>query len=182
MSFSGKKFGSNKRSGSQDSDLSLTPEEWDEKARGILLARLTHGPRTKLQLFQLLAGKGVPQEVATSLLDRFEEVGLIDDAAYALAFTHDRRQTRGLAKSALKRELRQAGVAIEQIDDAVDAISSEDDFELALVLVRKRWPSLAKLESEARYRRVAGYLGRRGFSGSTISSAIRAVSAETAQD
>ena len=100
-----------KRSGSDDSDLSRTPEEWDERARGLLLARLTRGPRTKVQLARMLAEKGVPEEIAHPLLDRFQEVGLIDDAAYARAFSRDRRETRGLAKSALKRELGQAGVA-----------------------------------------------------------------------
>jgi len=164
-----------KRSGSDDSDLSRTPEEWDERARGLILARLTRGPRTKVQLGRMLADKGVPEVVANALLDRFEEVGLVDDAAYARAFSRDRRETRGLAKSALKRELGAAGVSMESIDEALQEYTSEDDFELAIRLVEKRWGSLAKLDRDARYRRLMGYLGRRGFSGGTISAAIRLV-------
>lgn len=167
------------RSGSKDSDLSLTPEEWDEKARGLILARLTRGPRTKHQLAQMLAQREVPEEVALPLLNRFEDVGLIDDAAYARAFTADRRQSRGLAKSALKRELNQAGVAVELIDEALEPIDSESELELATDLVRRRWSSVARLDRVARQRRLAGFLGRRGFSGSTISAAIRAIEAES---
>jgi len=164
-----------KRSESKDSDLSLTPQEWDEKARGWLLGRLTRGPRTKLQLARMLSEKGVPDEIAQPLLDRFEDVGLIDDAAFARAFARDRRQSRGLSKSALRRELTQAGVDQELVTDALEEYSSEDDLELAIRLVEKRWQGLARLESDARYRRLSGYLGRRGFSGSTIGAAIRAV-------
>jgi len=164
-----------KRSESKDSDLSLTPQEWDEKARGWLLGRLTRGPRTKLQLARMLSEKGVPDEIAQPLLDRFEDVGLIDDAAFARAFARDRRQSRGLSKSALRRELTQAGVDLELVTDALEEYSSEDDLELAIRLVEKRWQGLARLESDARYRRLSGYLGRRGFSGSTIGAAIRAV-------
>ena len=156
----------------------LTPEEWDEKARTALLNQLTRGPRTKKQLAQMLAKKFVPEEIATALLDRFEEVQLIDDAAYAKAFAHDRRLSRGLSKSALKRELGQAGVAVELIDEALEPIDSEADTELAIQLVRKRWSSVRNLERDARYRRLSGFLGRRGFSGAAISTAINLVERE----
>ena len=164
-----------KRSEPKDSDLSRTPEEWDEKARGWLLGRLTRGPRTKVQLARMLSDKGVPEEIAQPLLDRFEDVGLIDDAAYARAFARDRRQSRGLSKSALRRELGQAGVEQELVTEVLEEYTAEDDLELAITLVSKRWQGLARLESDARYRRLSGYLGRRGFSGGTISAAIRSV-------
>jgi len=170
------------RSESKDSDLSFTPEQWDEKARGWILGRLTRGPRSKHQLFQMLVQKGVPEEISTPLLDRFEDVGLIDDAAYARAFTNYRRETRGLAKSALKRELSQAGVAAPVIEETLEPIDSEADLALATDLVRRRWSSVRNLDWQARQRRLAGFLGRRGFSGSVIGAAIRAVDAEVAAE
>lgn len=166
------------RSESKDSGLSRTPEEWDEKARGLLLGRLTRGPRTKLQLARMLGEKGVPEEVASPLLDRFEDVGLIDDAAYARAFARDRRQSRGLAKSALRRELGQAGVDVDLVTETLEEYTNEDDLELAISLVAKRWSSMTRLEPDARYRRLSGFLGRRGFSGSTIGTAIRTVASQ----
>ena len=169
-----------RRSESKDSDLLLTPQQWDERARNLVLNRLTRGPRTKKQLAQMLALKEVPHDIATAILDRFEEVHLIDDAAFARAFASDRRASRGLSKSALKRELNQAGVAAELIDEALDPIQMEDEVLLAINLVRKRWRSVAALTREARHRRIAGYLGRRGFGGSIISAAIFAVEQESA--
>jgi regulatory protein len=163
-------------------DLNRTPEEWDERARNILINQLTRSAKTKHQLSQLLDKKFVPQEIAQTLLERFTEVGLIDDAAYARAFAHDKRLTRGLSKSAIKRELAQAGVDQELILDAIEPIDSQAELELAIRLVEKRWSSVARLERDARYRRLSGYLGRRGFAGSTISSAIHVVaSSESAR-
>ena len=156
-------------------DLDRTPEEWDERARNILINQLTRSAKTKHQLAQLLEKKFVPAEIAQHLLERFTEVGLIDDAAYARAFAHDKRLTRGLSKSAIKRELSQAGVDQDLILEAIEPIDSQSELDLAIRLVEKRWASVAKLDKDARYRRLSGYLGRRGFAGSIISSAIQSV-------
>jgi len=50
----------------------LTPAEWEEKARSILLDQLTAQARTRKQLADKLAQREVPDEVAAPLLDRFE--------------------------------------------------------------------------------------------------------------
>ena len=44
------------------------------------------------------------------MLDRFTEVGLIDDAAFARAWVSSRQAGRGLARRALSAELRAKGV------------------------------------------------------------------------
>ena len=168
-----------KRSESKDSDLSRTPEEWDELARTLLLNKLTRGPRSKAQLARHLADREVPHEIAQSLLVRFEEVGLIDDATYAQAFARDRRASRGLAKSSLKRELSAAGISAQLAEAALEQFDATDDLELAISLVRKRWSSVSKLEWQARQRRLSGYLGRRGFSSAAIGEAIKTVERES---
>ena len=178
-----------KRSESNDSDLSraqgrqatpreLTPDEWLEKARNLILNKLTRGPRSRFQLQQHLARYEVPEDISEPLLDRFTEVGLIDDAAFAKAFAHDRRATRGLSKSALKRELSKVGVAAQLIQDALEEIEQGSELELAIELVRRRWNSVRNLDWQARQRRLSGFLGRRGFSGNIVSTAIRTVENE----
>ena len=48
-------------------------------ARTILLDQLTGRARSRKELADKLASRQVPEEIATQLLDRFEEVGLVDD-------------------------------------------------------------------------------------------------------
>ena len=70
-------------------------------ARTILLDQLTGRARSRRELADKLAQNNVPEELATSLLDRFEEVGLVDDAAFARAWVEGRHASRGLATRAL---------------------------------------------------------------------------------
>ncbi|CAM5266967.1 Regulatory protein RecX [Streptomyces violaceorubidus] len=52
------------------------------------------------------------------MLSRFEEVGLINDGAFADAWVESRHHGRGLARRALARELRTKGVDATLIDAA----------------------------------------------------------------
>ena len=67
-------------------------------ARKILLDQLTGQARSRKELADKLASKNVPDEVATALLDRFEEVGLVDDEAFARSWVADRQRSKGLAR------------------------------------------------------------------------------------
>ncbi|MGH3973165.1 MAG: regulatory protein RecX, partial [Pseudonocardiaceae bacterium] len=88
-----------------------TPEADPESvARGLVLRKLTAAPRTRAQLADDLAGRGVPDGVAHRVLDRFTEVGLVDDAAFAESWVRSRHLGRGLSRRALSHELRTKGV------------------------------------------------------------------------
>src|SRR5262249_14409847 len=90
-----------------------------ERARAICLRLLSGTPRTRKQLADALRKREIPDEVAEEVLSRFEEVGLIDDSAFAEAWVESRHHGRGLARRALARELRTKGVDSVLIDEAV---------------------------------------------------------------
>jgi len=76
---------------------------------------LTAAPRTRAQLYSALSRRGVPDETAEAVLGRFAEVGLIDDAMFAASWVESRHHGRGLSARALAAELRQRGVAADNI-------------------------------------------------------------------
>src|SRR3954466_14492448 len=86
-------------------------------ARTILLDQLTGRARSRKELSDKLAAKQVPPEVAARLLDRFEDVGLVDDTAFARTWVTQRQPAagggKGLARRALAQELRRKGVGDE---------------------------------------------------------------------
>ena len=94
--------------------------------RTILLDSLTGQARTRKELADKLAKREVPDEVATELLDRFTEVGLIDDSAYARQWVESRHRSRGLAPRALAQELRRKGVGDEEAKEALEQIDEDD--------------------------------------------------------
>ena len=69
-------------------------------AKQIILKQLSHGPRTRHQLAQVLAKRDVSPDAAAAALDRIAELGYIDDAAFARAWVESRHRSRGLAPEA----------------------------------------------------------------------------------
>ena len=147
----------------EPSDPGDAPENPDEVARQILLRRLTDQPRSRTELAQTLAKRHVPEEVATRVLDRFTEVGLIDDAAFAKAWVASRQRGRGLARRALAAELHRKGIDRETAGQALETIDPDDEVESARRLVRRRLPSLARQERVVAQRRLLGLLARKGY-------------------
>jgi regulatory protein len=135
----------------------------EEAARAICLRLLTSGPRTRAQLATALRKRKVPGEVAESVLSRFTEVGLIDDAAFARAWVESRHHGRGLARRALSTELRQRGVPDGEVRSAVGLLGPQDELATARRLVAKRVAASRGKPMPARARQLMGMLARKGY-------------------
>ena len=140
-------------------------------ARKILLDALTGQARSRKELADKLAKKDVPSELAERLLDRFTEVGLIDDEAFAKAWIESRQPGKGLARRALAQELRRKGIDDEVARDALDEIDPDDEEAAARLLVRKKLRTVRGLEQQKAIRRLVGMLARKGY-GAGMSFAI----------
>jgi regulatory protein len=132
-------------------------------ARQICLRLLTTAPRTQAQLATALRRRGVPEDAAAAVLARFAEVKLIDDAMFARAWVDSRHHGRGLAGRALGAELRQRGVAQDDIKAALGDLSPDTELATARELVARRLPATAGMPAPARMRRLAGVLARKGY-------------------
>lgn len=132
-------------------------------ARSIVLRRLTMAPQTRAQLDDAMARKGVPDAVREQILDRFTEVGLIDDAAFSRAWVESRHVGRGLAKRALAHELQRRGVDPQVAGEAVDALPAEREEDTARALVARRLAGTRRLDPATRTRRLAAMLARKGY-------------------
>lgn len=135
----------------------------DQVGRKICLDQLDKAPRTRAQLADTMRRRLVPDEVAMRVLDRLEEVGLVDDAAFATAWVQSRHSTRGLAGRALSRELRTRGVADETVADAVGELDEDTELETARDLARRKLRSMSGVSVDARRRRLVSLLGRKGY-------------------
>ena len=132
-------------------------------ARQILLRRLEDQPRSRAELAESLAKKNVPVEIATELLDRFEEVGLINDADFARQWVQSRQRTRGLAPRVLAMELRRRGIDDEIISEVLGELVPDDARDAAHRLVQKKLRAMGSLDDTTRIRRLTSMLARRGY-------------------
>ena len=145
----------------------------EEAARAICLRLLTSAPRTRAQLATALRKRKIPGEVAESVLGRFAEVGLIDDAAFARAWVESRHHGRGLARRALSAELRQRGVPDGEVRSAVGMLGPQDELDAARRLVARRVAATRGKPMPARARQLMGMLARKGYPAGLAAQVVR---------
>jgi len=139
------------------------PQDPVHQAREICLRLLTVRPRTRVELRQALLRKGIEEDVAEQVLGRLDEVGLVDDAAFAEVWVRSRHNHQGLGRRALAVELRRKGVADEFAASALAAVDADAEEERARQLVRKRLRVLGGADEPAKIRKLVGMLARKGY-------------------
>nr|WP_245774974.1 recombination regulator RecX [Nonomuraea wenchangensis] len=152
---------------------SAPPADPESVARAIVLRLLTMAPKTRAQLSEALRKRDVPEAAADAVLDRFSELGLINDEAFAEAWVDSRHHGRGLAKRALAAELRHRGVDNDTVKEAVERLDSDQEAETARRLVDRKLASTRSLDPQTRTRRLAGMLARKGYSSGLAYRVIR---------
>lgn len=144
-----------------------------EKARAVVLRKLTGSPKTRHQLAEALRDREFGEQSITEVLDRMEEVGLLNDLEFARTWVRYRHELKSLGRSALRQELRERGVAQEHIEPALEQLSSEDEDAAARSMVEKKLKgrsvpspetSEGRTELEKLTRRLVAMLARRGHS------------------
>jgi len=141
-------------------------------ARNIALRRLTMRAHTRHELDKALQAKNVPQSVKEAVLDRMEEVGLVDDATFAVDWVASRQQRRHLSRRALKRELEVKGVERGDIDRALENVDRDAELASARELVERKRAAMSALARDVQQRRLAGLLSRRGFDSAVITRVL----------
>jgi regulatory protein len=128
-----------------------------------------------------LAKRGYPEDVTTTVLQRLEAVGLIDDEDFAGQWVRSRQAHAGKGKRALAAELRTKGVddeviaaALADIDAGAERVRAEQ-----LVERRLRREALGDGDDVKVTRRLVGMLARRGYSQSmAVAVVTEALTAE----
>ena len=135
----------------------------EARARQICLRLLTLTPRTRAQLSDALRKRGIPDTVAAGVLDRYTDVGLIDDAAFARAWVESRHYSRGLAGRA---EFFDGIADLAGINAALLQLGGQRpaaEVSTARKLVAQRLAGTRGEPAQARTRRLAGMLARKGY-------------------
>ena len=135
-----------------------TRKDIHERALGLLAVR----QRSRRELERRLVQAGFESEAVAAELDRLEQVGLIDDAAFAAAVVESRMGARGESRRAVGIKLQQAGVdrdvALAALDKAPD-----DEQERADRLAESRATRVSGLDPATGFARISGFLMRRGY-------------------
>lgn len=164
----------------EDVEVHGPPGDPESAARAICLRQLDRRARTRAELATALIRRGIPVEVAGRVLDRFTEVGLVDDAALADGYALAQHRERGLAGRAVATKLRQRGVAEEAVQEALAGIDADSERATAQRLVERKLRAMAGVEPAAAARRLVGMLARKGYPPGVAHDVVRAALASRA--
>jgi regulatory protein len=165
-----------------DADADDPPADPEAVARQICLQQLDRRARSRAELAAVLNRRGVPDDAATRVLDRFAEVGLIDDVALAELIADAQQRERGLARRAVAVKLRQRGFDETVVGATLTGIDVADERVRAVELVTKRSRALAGLPAEVQARRLVALLARKGYPSGLAYQVVRQVLAEASAD
>lgn len=155
--------------GLREGDAAATPDpttrhlEDDVAAAVAFVRRSTAGaPQSEGRVRSKLAERGVPSVVVEQALERARREQLVDDPALAAALVDERRR-RGHATTRIRSDLRDRGFDDATIAAALGGREGEDPEAAAFAVAQERAARLTGLSAESAFRRVVGYLARRGY-------------------
>jgi regulatory protein len=161
---------------SDDQIEGLKRQDLEEQTYQRAIRLLGRRSRSEYELRSNFIRHKVPDEVQEAVINRLEEVGLVDDRAFTDAWIENRRLFRPRGVRALRAELRQKGVSSEIIEVALQDFDDEQAAYQAAVKGARR---LKGISWDIFRQRLGAYLARRGFDYSTISSVVSRVWRET---
>ena len=115
-----------------------------------------------------LRASAYDEETITRVLNRLKAAGFLSDARFAGLYAQSRMKKHGRAR--VMQELKQKGVAAEDVKDALAAFSEEDEVKVAAKQAAKLLKN--KTPSPDDKRRALAALARRGFSYSVARRAL----------
>lgn len=142
------------------------------RAANVSVHQLARRGMSRWELEQVLRKRGVDDETAAAELDRLVSVGLLDDAALAVSVVYSEHARKGRGRQAIAHELRRRHVAQEIIDDALSEIDDDDELNRAREVALGRVGQLSDVDDQAARRRLAGFLGRKGYTAELVQKVV----------
>lgn len=143
-----------------------------ENAKQSALRFLGYRPRSRRELIRNLEGKGFETAIIDQAIARLEELGLVDDAAFARYWVEQRETFKPRSRIALQQELQQKGIQRELIDDVLAEMDETAVARQAALKQAARWQTLPEDLFKSK---LSGHLQRRGFSYAIIKQIINEV-------
>ncbi|MDP9022050.1 MAG: recombination regulator RecX [Actinomycetota bacterium] len=133
-------------------------------ARAVAYARraTAQAPKSEARLQQALQRRGHAPAAIEVALRRCRERGIVDDRAFAESLVGEGRR-RGHAPRRIRATLERRGIAEEVIEVVLAAVVDTDPEAAAYAVAHKRAAELRGVGTEVAYRRLLGYLARRGY-------------------
>lgn len=153
-------------------DILLAEEE--NNALNDALNFLSYRQRSEKEVYDSLKRKGYAEENIERVILSCKDKNYINDKNFAEAFMRDKVNLNKFGPERIKHELRLKGVSRNIINEVID-FDRSDQYELAKEIADKKIYSYRNDDKKAIYRKMSGFLQRRGFSYDIISKVVKEI-------
>ena len=147
-----------------------------ERARALAISMVDRAQRSSADLRAKLVAKDVEPNIADAIVARYIEVGLLNDKSLSAMIARTRQTERGQAPRVIAKELRRKGFSESDIASALEHITVDVQLESATALAASRWERMTGLDADVKARRLAAFLGRKGYPASMVFGLVRDLS------
>ncbi len=144
-----------------------------EHAEQVLLQRLRARSLSATEARTVLVGTEIAEHEIDEVIERFAELGYIDEGRLADQILHSHHERKGLGRSGVQAEMRRRGLDQDLILEKLEELP-DDEAERAIELACKRVQQLGRLDDQTIDRRLTGFLMRKGYASSAVRLAVKA--------
>lgn len=148
-----------------------TEQELYEK----LAARCARAEYSAKDIFQKVVRQGLPPETAQRIVDRLTDEGFLNEERYARAFVHDKFLFDHWGRRKILAALKQKGIAVPFISDALSLINQQDYRNTLLSLLVARNHQLKEPDTHRRHQKLLSFAASRGFEADIAYSAVEEI-------
>jgi len=146
--------------------------EEQNKVTNHALNLLSYRQRSEKEIFTSLKRKGYEENHIEKAIEYCKDNNYINDKEFAIAFINDKINLNKLGSYRIRQELLNKGVSREIISKVL-IIKPDEQYEMALELGKKRLNYYRNDDKNSIYRKLSGYLQRKGYSFDIVSKVMR---------
>lgn len=147
-------------------------EEEQAKAKNQALRYLGYRQRSEKEIRDKLNKSEFSEDIIENTISYLKEYNLVDDLEFAKSFAKDKINLNDFGPQRIRHELYRKGISNEIIEKVLEE-GKDDEYNRALALGKKKLPSYKNDDRNAKYRKLGGYLQRKGYSYDCVSKVLR---------
>ena len=157
----------------EDKLKTLIEKEGLSKAKNKAMSILNRTAISEKKLREKLSDYS--DEIVDEVINKLKEYGFINDKDLAKRIANDNSNISKFGKNKIRQNLYRKGISKEDIEETIEEINPDEQYENALYLARKRYKNLKGEDNRKVYQKLTQHLAYKGFSYDIIKSAIQEV-------
>jgi len=160
----------------EDFKSTILAKEETKQAHLYALKLVNYRPRCQSEVRRKMAEKGYAPEIIDETIDYLINYNFLNDEEFTRLYIESKIDINKYGFNRIRYQLGGMGIARDIIDRCIAEYSdTTDEYPMALSQAEKKVSSMSGDDYRSRYRKLSGFLGRKGYSYDVISKVLKEV-------